>query len=157
MKNKKFYTLEEAKRKFESYCVYQERCHAEIESKLYEMYLSSKEKEEVILHLLEHDFLNEERFSKSYARGKFYIKKWGKDRIVRELKHRKITSYNITKALLEIDEDEYLATFNELAEKKNAQLTETDIQKRRKKLIDYLRYRGWESHLVYDKVLELTS
>ncbi len=157
MGRKKFYSLEEAKRRLENYCAYQERCHVEIERKLYEMYLSLEEKETVILHLLQHDFLNEERFSKSFARGKFRIKKWGKVRIVRELKYRKITNYNINQALKEIDETEYYITFHKLAEKKFNQITETNNLKKRKKLADYLLYRGWETSLVYDKVKELTS
>ncbi|MBJ2174753.1 RecX family transcriptional regulator [Aureibaculum sp. A20] len=157
MTNKKIYSLEEAKRRLENYCAYQERCHSEVEKKLYEMYLSQDEKEEIILHLLQHDFLNEERFSKSFARGKFNIKKWGKVRIVRELKFRKITNYNITQALKEIDESEYLSTFDQLAEKKYTQITEPNIQKKRKKMADYLLYRGWETNLVYTKVSELTS
>lgn len=157
MSNKKFYSLEEAKRRLENYCAYQERCHAEVERKLYEMYLSSEKKESIILHLLHHDFLNEERFSKSYARGKFNIKKWGKVRIVRELKYRNITNYNINQALREIDETEYYTVFNQLAEKKFTQITETNIQKKRRKLADYLLYRGWETNLVYNKVTELIS
>ncbi|QCX40502.1 RecX family transcriptional regulator [Aureibaculum algae] len=157
MTNKKIYSLEEAKRRLENYCAYQERCHSELERKLYEMYLSQEEKEEIILHLLQHDFLNEERFSKSFARGKFNIKKWGKGRIIRELKFRKITNYNITQALKEINESEYLTTFDQLAKKKYTQITETNIQKKRKKLADYLLYRGWETDLVYSKVSELTS
>ena len=157
MTNKKIYSLEEAKRRLENYCAYQERCHSELERKLYEMYLSQEEKEEIILHLLQHDFLNEERFSKSFARGKFNIKKWGKVRIIRELKFRKITNYNITQALKEINESEYLTTFDQLAKKKYTQITETNIQKKRKKLADYLLYRGWETDLVYSKVSELTS
>ncbi len=157
MSSKKFYTFDEAKRRLENYCAYQERCHVEVERKLYQLNLTAQEKEHIILYLLEQDFLNEERFSKAYARGKFNIKKWGKVRIVRELKYRKITNYNINQALKEIDEVEYYATFSELAVKKNQQITETNIQKKRKKLADYLLYRGWESHLVYDKVIELIS
>ena len=157
MGNKKVYSLEEAKIRLENYCVYQERCHVEVERKLYEMYLSPEEKEAIILHLLKHDFLNEERFSRAFARGKFNVKKWGKVRIVRELKYRKITNYNINQALKEIDESEYLTVFNQLAENKNGQITEKSIQKRRKKLADYLLYRGWETELVYDKVTKLIA
>ena len=157
MSNKNFYTLEEAKRRLEKYCAYQERCHFEIEKKLYEMNMTIREKEIIILHLLEHDFLNEERFSKAFARGKFRIKKWGKVRIVRELKFKKITNYNINQALKEIDLDEYYDVFNRLAEKRLAQIKENNIQKRRKKLADYLLYRGWETSLVYEKVNELIS
>ncbi len=148
-------TLTEAIKKMERYCAYQERCHKDIEDKLNTMKLIPEAKEKVILHLLEYNFLNEERFAKSYARGKFNIKKWGKQRILRELKFRRISEYNLKTALKEISEKEYLQTFHELAEKKCNTLNETDKNKKRKKLVDYLLYRGWETDLVYEKVNEL--
>ena len=107
------------------------------------------------MHLLEHDFLNEERFAKAFVRGKFRIKKWGKLRIIRELKYKKVSKYNIETALKEISEVDYLNTFHELAEKKFNSITESNKNKKKKKLIDYLMYRGWESHLIYEKVTQL--
>ncbi|GGX07874.1 regulatory protein RecX [Aquimarina muelleri] len=157
-------TVTEAMRKMERYCAYQERCHKEIEDKLYTMKLIPEAKEKIILHLLEHNFLNEERFAKAFARGKFSIKKWGKQRITQELKIRQISAYNITSALKEIPETDYLETFHTLAEKKYQSISKTnpnqhwdDKNKIRKKLIDYLLYRGWETSLVYEKVSELIS
>ncbi|SHJ33239.1 regulatory protein RecX [Aquimarina spongiae] len=148
-------TVSEALNKMERYCAYQERCHKEVMSKLSGMRLIPEAKEQIILHLLEHNFLNEERFAKSFARGKFRIKKWGKQRIVRELKFRNISTYNIKTALKEIPESSYLETFHELADKKYASLTEKDRYKKKKKLIDYLVYRGWENQLVFDKINDL--
>ena len=111
--------------------------------------------DQVIGHLLEHKFLNEERFAKSFARGKFTIKKWGRNRIVNELKYRQISRFNIKIALKEIDDGIYLDTLNALAQKRLNQLTENNLQKKRKELADYLLYRGWESHLVYAILNEL--
>ncbi|AXT52250.1 RecX family transcriptional regulator [Aquimarina sp. BL5] len=150
-------TVTEALKKMEHYCAYQERCHKDIKDKLSSMKLIPEAKEKIILHLLEHNFLNEERFAKSFARGKFRIKKWGKQRIVRELKFRQISAYCIKMALKEIPENEYLETFHELAEKKFATISETNAFKKRKKLIDYLLYRGWENQLVFEKVNELQN
>ena len=155
MSKYKSFTVKEATRKMESYCAYQERCHKEVEIRLKEMNLIDLAKEVIILHLLEHDFLNEERFSKTFARGKFRIKKWGKQRIMRELRMKSISDYNIKSALKEIDDVEYYKTFDELAKKRLLELNETDIYKKRKKLADYLLYRGWETALVYKKITEL--
>ncbi|WP_299902564.1 regulatory protein RecX [uncultured Aquimarina sp.] len=141
----------------EHYCAYQDRCHKDISEKLSTMKLIPEAKEKIILHLIEHNFLNEERFAKSFARGKFRIKKWGKQRITRELKFRQISEYCIKKALQEIPENEYLETFHKIAEKKFESITVTDSYKKRKKLIDYLLYRGWENQLVFDKVTELLN
>ncbi len=150
MKSNTVYSLQEATKKLENYCVYQDRCHKEVISKLKEMGMIPMVIDEIVGHLIQENFLNEERFSRSFARGKFNIKKWGKNRIVNELKQRGITKYNINLALQEIDEEGYYDTLENLAKKRLVQLKETDALKKRKKLADYLLYRGWESPLVYE-------
>ena len=158
MNEKKTYTVDEAKRRLERYCAYQERCHKEVHQKLYEMRMIPLAVDEIIDHLLKHNFLNETRFSQAFARGKFRTKKWGRNRIMNELKMRQISKFNIKIALKEIPDSEYYKTFEALAEKRIKQLeTETDLQKKRKKLADYLFYRGWESELVYRKVGEISN
>ena len=152
----KTYTVEEAKRKLEKYCAYQDRCHKEVRDKLVEMRMIPEAVDAVFYHLLQHKFLDEERFARSFARGKFRHKKWGKNRIKQELKQREIGDYLIKKAFTEISESDYLNTFDELAQKRFDQLTgETDKYKKRKKLADYLLYRGWPGDWVYEKVTEL--
>lgn len=151
----KTYTLQEAKKKLEGYCAYQERCHKEVVAKLREMKMIPEAIDQIVVHLITENYLNEERFARSFTRGKFKIKKWGRNRIVSELKQRNISKYNIEHALREIDNEAYSNTLNALAEKRLGQITEKNIQKRRKKLADYLLYRGWESHLVYEKIKQL--
>lgn len=163
--NKQTYTLDEAKRKLEYFCAYRERCHKEVVAKLREMHMIPLAVDAVVVHLIENNFLNEERFARSFGRGKFHLKKWGKQRIVRELEARDIAAPNIRAALKEIDEGDYLDTLHEIAEKRWRQIRDglpsgkkdpKALLRGRKKLSDYLLYRGWESHLVYEKVNELT-
>ncbi len=157
MQNAKSYTLTEATKKIERYCAYQERCHKEVIEKLQEMRMIPEAVDQIIVHLITHNYLNEERFAQHFARGKFNIKKWGKKRIVSELKYRNISAHNIKTALQEIDEVVYLETLDTLARKRLKSLKEKHPQKKRKKLADYLFYRGWESHLVYEKIKELVA
>ncbi|NNK18487.1 MAG: RecX family transcriptional regulator [Maribacter sp.] len=155
MRKTKTYTLLEATKKLESYCSYQERCHKDAVTKLRAMHMIPEAIDQIMAHLIQENYLNEERFAKNFARGKFRIKKWGRNRIINELKHRAISKYNINTALNEIDHDDYYETLNILAKKRLEAIKETNIQKRKRKLADYLLYRGWESHLVYGKVKEL--
>ena len=152
---KKTYTVQEATRKLEHYCAYQERCHKEVQDKLKGMNMIPEAMDVIIVHLLNHNFLNEERFAKAFARGKFNTKKWGRRRLIMELKKKDISKVNLEAALKEIDPEDYIETFNDLAEKRANAILESNKQKKKKKLADYLLYRGWESHLVYDKVNEL--
>lgn len=155
MSTKKTYTLQEATHKMERYCVYQERCHQEVRQKLEGMRMIPEAIDVIIVHLLEHNFLNEERFAKTFVSGKFKIKRWGRRRLTHELKKKDIGKVNINQALAEIGNEEYIEVFNDLAEKKANSIKENNKFKKRKKLIDYLLYRGWESHLVYEKANEI--
>lgn len=65
----KVYTVDEIKRKLEQYCVYQDRCHKEVEQKLKEFSLIPEAKEVILLSLRKYNFLSEKRF----ARGKILI------------------------------------------------------------------------------------
>ena len=150
----KTYTVNEAQKKLEHYCAYQERCHKEVRNKLKDMRMIPEAIDMIMVHLIQHNFLNEERFAKAFVRGKFRIKKWGKMRLVRELRFREISKYSMDIALKEIDLDDYYNTLDELTQKRIAQVNEKNIYKKKKKVADYLLYRGWESHLVYEKLNE---
>jgi regulatory protein len=139
----------------EYYCSYQERCHIEVSEKLRSFVLNSDEKDRIIVHLIESNFLNEERFALVFSISKFHQKKWGKIRIKNELKARKISDYLVTKALKEIPSEEYEMTFETLAEKHWETITEKNELKKRKKFCDYLLRKGWESERFYEKVKEL--
>lgn len=151
----KVYSVEEATRKIERFCAYQERCHKEVTQKLRDMGMIPIAADNIIVHLIEHDFLNEERFATSFVRGKFNQKKWGKIRLTRELKMRNISNILIKNALKQISDLDYKNVFHKLAERKNDSILEDNKQKKRKKLANYLLYRGWESDMVYDKIREL--
>lgn len=152
----KTYTVEEAKRKLEYYCSYQERCHYEVVEKLRSMSMIPQVIDNIVVYLIENNFLNEERYAQSFARGKHNIKKWGKIRIVNELKFRNISKYNIEKALQEIQLETYLNTFHETAEKHWHSINETNSQKKKKKFCDFLLRKGFESNLIYEKLNDLS-
>lgn len=150
------YTVDEAKARMERYCAYQERCHKQVQQKLYEMRIIPEATDLIIHHLITHNYLNETRFAQAFVRGKFRIKKWGKNRLIRELKLRDISHYNIKLAMKEIPESDYMVAFHELSEKRWLQLaSEANLQSKKKKFADYLLYRGWESELIWERLKEL--
>ncbi len=152
---RKTYTVDEARQKLESYCAYQERCHDEVVGKLRTMSMIPEAIDHIVGHLIEHNFLNEERFAIAFARGKHRIKKWGKIRITNELKARNISQRNVTTALRNISPEEYLTTFEETAERNWESIVGEITQAKRKKFCDYLLRKGFESNLVYDKLRDL--
>ncbi|MFN7332181.1 MAG: regulatory protein RecX, partial [Flavobacterium sp.] len=111
MHSKSGLSAQEVLAKLEYYCAYQERCHLEVWQKLQEFTLSSQEKDEIIVALIQNNFLNEERFAMVFAQSKFHQKKWGKVRIKNELKGRQIAEILIQKALKAISPEAYETTF----------------------------------------------
>ena len=109
----------------------------------------------LIIELIQFNVLNEERYARSFARGKFRIKKWGKLKIRLALKKRDVNFKCIDIAMLEVDDKTYLITLKELLQKKNDILKETNIYKRKIKLIRYLVNRGYEYDLIHDALVEL--
>jgi regulatory protein len=150
-----YISLKDAIKKIEHYCAYQERCHAEVETKLRGMKMDTDEIDQIIAHLIKDNFLNEERFACSFARGKHRIKSWGTIRITNELKFRRINQRLITIALKEIPVSEYHETFHKLAERIWENYHERNTLKKRKKFCDALLRKGFESNLIYEKIKEL--
>jgi regulatory protein len=149
---KKYWSPEEAKGKLETYCAYQERSQWEVRRKLYEKGIKGDEAEELIAEMIGSDFLNEERFARAFARGKFRMKHLGRLRITRELKMREISPRLIQYGLSEIDPEEYYETLIRQAEKKWEKTPEKDPYKKRYKVIQYLMSRGFEQDLVQEAV-----
>ena len=144
----KVYDLQIAKEKIQAYCSYQERCHQEVTSKLRSWGLIPDAVDMLLVDLMQQNFLNEERYARSFARGKFRIKKWGRIKIRVELKKRSIYSKCIEFAMEEIDADDYYETLKEVFQKKDALEKETNLYKRKAKLTRYLVSRGFEYDLI---------
>lgn len=148
MQYRKQLTKEQALQKLKHYCTYQERCHSEVREKLYSLGVRKKEHDEIIATLIEEGYLNEERFAIAFAGGKWRVKQWGRVKIKYELKQKQISDYCIKKALKQIDEEEYLAILSKLAKERYAALKDEQYLVRKKKTMDYLVAKGFETSLV---------
>ncbi|MCX6230788.1 MAG: regulatory protein RecX [Bacteroidetes bacterium] len=134
--------------KAQQYCAYQERCQQEVRDKLYEWGLHQNDVEQIIVELIELNFINEERFAIQFAGGKFRIKKWGKLKIKNALKFKKISPYCIRKALELIDDKEYMECLHDLLKKKAARITEKNKYKRFSSIAAFAVSKGYEPELV---------
>jgi regulatory protein len=149
-KKEKYYTDKEALVKISAFCAYQERSQQEVREKLYKYGLSEETIESIIVNLIQENFINEERFAKTYAGGKFRIKKWGRKKILEGLRQKEISDYCIRQAMKEIPEEEYLTTLRELITKREASEKEQNSYKRKHKIAQYLVGRGYEADLIWD-------
>jgi len=140
---------EKALQKLRHYCGYQERSHIEVKQKLYSLGFFEKEAEELISRLIEDGYLNEERFAISYASGKSRNNGWGRIKIRHGLEQKGISKYCILKALQSLDESEYIAGFQRIADKKWLSLrSEKNIFVKKNKWQQFLLQRGFEQSVI---------
>jgi regulatory protein len=148
-------TPSEAKGKIQRYCAYQERSHQEVKNKLYSFGLYSREVDELLSDLITDGFLNEERYAKAFAGGKFRMKKWGRIKIVNALEAQGLSKNCIRIGLKEIDANDYLTTLESVLQKKGETLQEENIFALRDKLSRYAIQKGYEPDLVWQRLKEL--
>lgn len=150
------HTFEQALDALQQYCAYQDRCHQDARQKLHELGYYGEPAEVVICDLIKDKYLDEERFARSFARGRFKMKRWGRQKITRELKQRNLSAYCIKKALTEIEEADYLQVIeDELLRRDGIEKKATHPYLRRRKLADYMFQRGFESHLTWEAINRL--
>jgi len=150
------FTPDQSIPKIKQYCAWQERCHAEVREKLFSFGLNKTETDEIISMLINDNYLNEERFAIQFAGGKFRMKQWGKNKIKQALKMKQVGDYCIKKAVTQIDEEDYLKTFEKLVEQKLKTIkSEKNIFVKKRKLQDFLLQRGFESDLVREAVKDI--
>jgi regulatory protein len=147
---------EQALPQIKQYCVYRERCHSEVKEKLYSYGLYKNDVEQLMAQMIEENYLNEERFAKQYAGGKFRMSQWGRVKIKYALRQKQVSDYSIKKGLKEISDADYKKTLQKLAEQKLKTLkNESNVFRKRKKLQDYLLQKGYEGELVREVVNNL--
>ncbi|GAB3828150.1 regulatory protein RecX [Hymenobacter jeollabukensis] len=156
-RKRKTYTPGEALQKIAAYCAYQERNSKEVEDKLRSYGLDEDEAGEILIRLVREKLLDDERYARSFARGKHRLKKWGRRRIRMELKQRGLSEFCIKAGLSEIDGDEYYQNLKELLERKNALEKEPNPHKRRQKLMAYATQKGYEGEFIQDALREVLN
>lgn len=151
----KRYSPEQAYQRICRYCAYQERSHKEVRNKLYGYGLHRGDVEEAITRLITDGFLNEERFAKAFAGGKFRIKSWGRNKIVHALEGHGVTPKCIQRGMREIDNSDYLKSLRRLVSRKLGEIQEANAFKRRDKAAKYAIGKGYEPDLVWATIKDL--
>lgn len=138
-----------ALQKAASFCAYQERTVKETRQRLYDWELTEGEIAWVLEELKAQNYLNEERFAKAFAGGKFRVKRWGRLKIKQEMKLKGVPNDLIQKGLTEIDGDDYEAVLRDLLKKKAKGLKGESVAVKQK-LVRFALSRGFESDIVWE-------
>ena len=142
------------KKKIEYYCAYQERCHQEVTNKLNKLGVYGDDVDEYVCYLIDENFISETRFSEAYVRGKFNNNNWGKNKIIRELKSRNISDWNISNALKQISDVDYSTKLKKLCVKQ-IEFSDKPNAELKNKVIKSLSLKGWEINLIISQINQL--
>lgn len=142
--------------KLSAYCAYQDRCTAEVEAKMKEFELSTEETILMEKRLTEERFLDDDRYAESIVRGKFFHKKWGKQKIRFLLKQKGISEAVIQKKLQLISPEEYWDAVRHLTEKKLRELgiIEKPDFHQKQKVSRFLAQKGFEFSVISEVLSE---
>ncbi len=152
MQKNKAYNIKEVTDRIQSFCALQDRCQWEVEKKMREWGVEEDIIKNILTDLILEKFIDEQRFSESFCRGKFRIKRWGKLKIKNELKIRKISTSCINKGLDQILDKEYYSVLKELYEKKKNSLKDKNQFIQKGKIIKYLQQKGYENDLIWELI-----
>ncbi len=150
--HRKRLTKEEALQKLRFYCGYQQRCQSEIKQKLFELGIDKKDHDAFMGELIKENCLNDERFAVAFVSGRFRLKQWGRKKIEKGLKEKRVSDEIAQRALEQINEKEYRAILNKLAKDRYASLKHEQYLVRKKKTMDYLMQKGYEVDLIADTI-----
>ena len=151
MENKstyKHYSYDEALIALQKYCAYQDRCHQEVRFKLLSLKIYGDDLENIIVELIKEKFLDEERYARSFVRGKYKLKKWGRIKILQALKQKQISSYCLKKGMEEISEEIYLRNLDNLISTKEKDYHKQSGYIKDQKIIKFLLNKGYEYDII---------
>ncbi len=144
-----------ALQKISRYCAYQERSHREVRDKLYSYGLKSPEIEELVSRMISEGFLNESRFARAFAGGKFRMKKWGRIKIRQELEWHGLTDRCIREGLEEIHERDYQESLQLIVKRKMKEIRVQNPYAARHRVSRYAITRGYEPEMVWETIRRL--
>lgn len=140
--------------KMAKYCAYQERCVKDVRDKLKTFEIPEEEKAKILDYLLDNRFVNDERFVKSFVRGKINQNGWGMNKIRFHLMQKSIDKELIDEALEQTGEEVYRQRLIDILKAKSKTIkAETDFEKKRK-LAAYAMQKGFEGNLVWEVLKE---
>ena len=141
--------------KMAKYCAYQERCVKDVRDKLITFDLPQEEKDKILDYLLDNRFVNDERFAKSFVRGKVNQSGWGLNKIRFHLVQKGIAKEIIDEAFGQTDEDLYRQRLIDILKVKSKTVKAENDFERKRKLAAYAMQKGFEGSLVWGVLKEL--
>jgi len=141
--------------KMAKYCAYQERCVKDVSDKLKSFDIPEEDKAKILEYLLDNRFVSDERFAKSFVKGKVNQSGWGLNKIRFHLMRKGISKELIDETLGQTDEEIYRQRLTDILKAKSKTVKADSDYERKRKLAAYAMQKGFEAHLVWEVLKDL--
>jgi len=140
-----------------AYCSKAERCEFDVRRKLARWEIAPEAIERIVGWLRKERFLDDARFARGFVNDKLRFNKWGKVKIIYELKKRKISESDYQDALNEFDNIMFDEQLLHILRVKVKSVRSKDRYDKRNKLIRFALGRGFamdSAIKLVDKVID---
>lgn len=131
-------------------CASHEYCSEDIRIKLVSWGIKGPDADGILVRLRKENFINDERYAKSFVSEKYNTYKWGRIKISAHLKAKHISPENISSALEVIDEAEYRNNIREILASHRRMVKARNKYDLKGKLLRFGLSKGFETSILYD-------
>lgn len=131
--------------KAERYCSNEEQCRTSVRKKLCDWGASLDVSGRIVERLCSQGYIDERRYAKTYCESKLRNQKWGRLKVIYQLRSKQIPPKFITEGMTAVGEEEYRAILQGVAEQKwSTYNAGEDLARKKAKLNTFLSSRGYE-------------
>ena len=138
----------ELRAKAETYCAMAEHCLFDVRQKLQQWNATAAQIEDILEHLQEAHFVDEQRYCDAFVHDKLLYQGWGRMKLRASLQAKHLPSAAINESLSVIEEKEYNNVLERVISSKKRSIKSSDPQAR-EKLIRFCLQRGF----TYEEIL----
>ena len=141
--------------KAERYCANEEQCRTSVRKKLCDWGATPDSSNKIVNRLIDQGFIDARLYASAYVSSELRHQKWGRLKVIYQLRSKQLPPKFITEALAEITDEEYRNILLDVANTKWASYSASEATaKRRSKLATFLASRGYESPEIQAMIAE---
>lgn len=138
----------DAKSRLAALCAKSEHCCGEMLDKMRQWEVPEDAQARIMQYLIEHKFVDDERYTRAMAIDKVRYNKWGRKKIEQALWMKHVSHDIINSVLDEIPDNEYIAVLRPLLKAKRKSVRGNSEYEVTQKLVRFAMSRGFDYRLI---------
>ena len=129
-------------------CARAEHCQYELIEKMRRWEMSDEAQARVMQRLVSERYVDDERYARAFVRDKIRYNKWGRRKVEPALWMKHIDDEIRSRALSEVDDEEYLSVLRPLLKQKRRSIKAASDYERNQKLVKFALGRGFTLDII---------